>query len=358
MASRVEDKDCPDPKVCFVNVSWLLEEGVESDCLCGNWNSFIGEDCLGFGPGAIYYICSVCVTMLMALFGFSLSIWTWVELWKQHNIRFNTQVTTNAFTALAFLFIISWRCVTMIKTTTPEDITLLVTENLQEERKQHSTRYLEFVMIYLSVVFGLLAAINISLNWIDIAMSARRLSKSSEIALSRYRFLAIASEALWAVLSAVLFAQSAALVFVGAAPLLLLLVVSYGYGGWRMTRMLKRIDAENSNSKFAALSQRITLTVNLMISGTILLLIGGTSYTLLVLIPEEGWKEVSPYGKISPVLITNETFPFTITWLVLSVQYFLWSNSISPISRADSVANANSVSERTTKSKEQEANSL
>ena len=332
----LQDTDCNGTLVCFVNVSWL-DESIESRCGCGNWNIYVGEDCQGLGPGAIYMLVVAVMTGLIALAAFIMTSSFVVQAFRRdRRTMFSVFNTTALALSLSFGAMVVWRGTVAHKALTPEEVNLIQTENLNVNRKVHSTFLLETGAITISMIFGVIALLNLSLSWIETARSLSKFTPVGEKRLKRYKIVIAVVDLIWIVLASVLYAQSSALVFFAAAPIFVILASVYAYGAARFAPLISRLVSPSkvhvfngSSEVYAVLLRSIKGSALLICFGVVLTLSGGLAWALLSIIPEQGWREVSPDGAISPVLITNEIIPLGAMVALLGVTYFLHSTKVA-----------------------------
>lgn len=282
------------------------------------------------------------ITGLIALAGFVVACSFVVRSVRQEKrLSVTVSNTTALCLALAFGAMVVWRGTIAHKALTPEEVTLIQTENLNTNRKVHSTFLLETGAITVSMVFGVIALLNLSLSWIETARSISKFSLAGERRVKRYKIFIAVVDLFWIVAASVLYSQSSALVFFAAAPVFLIMATVYAYGASRFAPLISRlispsdIKVLNSSSEvYVGVLRSIKASAILICVGVVITLGAGAAWALLSIIPEQGWREVSPDGAISPVLVTNELIPFGAQIALFAVNYFLYSTIVANSKRA------------------------
>lgn len=171
MASCSDDFDCKLGLLCYRDVTWL-PANVSSLCGCNMWEGMVGSDCTGLSQqsGAILFI--VTAVFLGAALALAVNVWLLWSIACAPQLRhWSTQSVTLVFAFISLLGLCEWRACRFAAIFYPNSV--YGPEALPHiSFKVNIPVLAEKVGLSLAVLFGLLAALNLSIRWIEVARTS------------------------------------------------------------------------------------------------------------------------------------------------------------------------------------------
>lgn len=252
MTTCVTDFDCDGAgETCFNGVSWL-PENVTSVCGCYTVLGWTGRDCQGLSYQTAIMIASVVTTLVLAFVGLMYSIRFIVQIAgiSTRATRWNNQNATLLFSTLSVFGILVWRAITLYVIFTPELFTLQIATT---DEKTHPGLLVEKAFVGMGVVFAMLAALNVSVAWIEVARKSAKMMNVKPNSLwgehTRWIYWYQAFFLLVVLVSSAL--ASLAIAVIASIPFFVIIVITYIYGLFKMNALLKLMGESIENSSMA-----------------------------------------------------------------------------------------------------------
>ncbi len=341
MENCTSDYDCnATGYVCYVNVTWkndLAAPPLDQPkfCACSSWYGWGGEDCTSFSAMSWIQVAGDGVVLLLAT---ALGVVLWYDVLQmllKRQMGWNSTSLTLVSTALGLQALFAWRLLTLIILLSPRKYDF--TEIGSEKINVLSIPMRPFIVI--TQVFAVVASLNVSVMWIEMAYRAQHMKARAITGVRHYRHAVYSTEAIFFVVQAAcaalgMWSFSALL----ALPFILAVAVTFIIGRHKMMEVLNvalktaakstASDTESNPTKTTASSskeksveertrramlavQRVSLHV---IIALCLLLAFSFLYTVLTLITAAGWKEFVRPNTISPVMICQTFIPLCLLY--------------------------------------------
>jgi len=299
------DRDCAGPLLCYKadEVSWLDALGYDSSaCLCNEFYGWEGEDCLDLGIGAYFTVVSSSLQGVFSLVIVIYLVWAIFHIVRKGSAEFNAAFTSAIFGVFAIFGMVVWKALTVALVLTPDKADSFSKRN-GREIKTHD--FLPYILggVIVASVFAILLSLNVSLIWIQIAASSRKLSRRTVKNISGMWYYVVGLEVVWVVLALVLWILGlyTILAIVVVIPLVIVMI-SYAIGRYRMVNLLYDMgDFESGNANSALTMEdrklgdliwrirRLTLVVIIFLSLAV-----ATTMTYGILVQLKGEREVTP----------------------------------------------------------------
>jgi len=347
MASCQIDRDCVDPgRVCYVNVSWLPQEVLESgegQCLCNAFYGWSGPNCDQLTLMSYFFLASCAVQACFAVWFFLRAFNDSFLLVRYRGFTWTSLDITLAAVVAGMLLHIVWRCLLAAIVLSPGHFNKFL-EDDEDAEKFTDIIVFQQPVVLLSLGFTTVACMNVSVMWIEIAMRVKQMRTRLTRNVTYYRRsmfifqgVFILVMALFAILN--LFEQ----VFAAGAPFLLVLMVLFIVGRRRLAEVLKGAievetsskGAQTSNTGSSRSSQQaratmeaINLTSLRVIFSITLAFVFGALYILFnVVLDPNGSREFSQPGKFGVAQFALEGLSVSLLMMLIAIEMYARRNT-------------------------------
>jgi hypothetical protein len=349
MANCTSDSDCNETGyVCYGSVTWKHELappplGQPHFCACSSWYGWGGEECTSFSAMSWIMAAGDGVVLLVAT---ALGVVLWFDVLQmllKRQMGWNSTSLTLVSTVLGVNALFMWRLITLVVLLSPRkyDYTELGSEKIN---------FLSVLMrpfILLSEVFAVVASLNVSVMWIEMAYRAEHMKARAITGVRHYRYVVYSTEALFFVVMGACAALGMwALSGLLALPFLLAVAVTFIVGRLKMMAVLDvalktakstASDVESSSAKATASSskdksvvertrramlavQRVSLHVVIALC---LLILVTLNYTALTFInAAAGWKEFVRPNTISLLMVSQVCIPLCLLYALGAIALY------------------------------------
>lgn len=382
-----DDFDCEaDAGLCYKNVSWFNYSslpGWSPDgemtgfCECSTWYSFRSSDGVQCdqiaGVSGIFVFVFFGVLSVVAFTCAIIGTVDFVQLIATNKrtgtpVTFDASFVTLASVILALAFHLGWSISTIL---IAHDPTAYTVKSLNQEGEKLSTWSANNKFnIFFTILFSFVAAINISVMWIELAFRAKSLKTRIRTQIHYYKKAVQAVTVLFVLIMGSVAAIGAwNLATLVAFPFLAGLLVTFTVGRVRMTAVLahamslegsskqtganesmeagsgsggsfmktvkrdkKKKDAKERTRRAMVAIKRVSTHVILGILGVLL---SGIGYLLTNdIIWSAGWKEVAPTRGFSWVTLVNSCIPLALLYVNCAIFFYAHRNTKKVVRRA------------------------
>lgn len=306
------DRDCPEIEICYTGSSWLTDKTVEpfnpnpeSNCFCSTYYGFARDEGTGrctkltsFTHGFIF------TDVLSGALGFIGILICFIianRMRPFNKNKMNAATTTLIFITLSFTCVIIQMGYDIQSLYTPIFTPINFCDKFDDASDKCAQNDVQTGMFNaLRLLFTLLAALNVSLLWIE-ACSLVKAQKKNNIQKYRYPSIFISLSYFVAIIvCGPILGQWEYAIFV-TLPVYIGIVLCYSYGFYLMSKWLNTDDSGVGITDSAKERNRRTLRAiketSILVVITILLIllsIGGSTYIYSV-----SWRDYSPLGEVS-----------------------------------------------------------
>ncbi|GBG28012.1 Hypothetical Protein FCC1311_042352 [Hondaea fermentalgiana] len=361
------DAGCAAPFVCFVNASWNDDTSI---CTCSHWYGWSGEDCTQLSGASYFLVSSAGLQALAGTLALLVATVVLIAYVRTNGLKPNVQAATMLMIWLSLFSLICWRATIIAITLTPSRNKLEAKAN--DEGRIHELVPVERAMISMTLCFGTLGLLNVSLIWVQVALLSRRMTHSLSRGLTSYRRTVYVFETVWVLGLIVLNALGyTGIITIFAAPFIFFMIISFAYGSFKMTSLLADIyksssqqngetvptdegfakagKGEPSTSTYRAkqynsLIWLIRRTAIRVVVCLILAFLSAGAYAGMTILPELGQRStIDPDVVVHTVVLFNEGIPFFILCALISVLFYLRINILRPLRNRSTKAASNDV---------------
>jgi len=324
------DEGCAGTLVCVEldQAGWLSAVGFANDtCLCDYWYGWSGENCDQLTSQSTVLIVSTIVQLIMCTAIITVTCWAFLLVRKQ-GMKLNAAFTTSIFGLISVGGVLGWRTVSLAITLNPGGSTDLLEVN-GRLTKSHQLLPAERAFLVLVSIFSILTFANVSLMWIQIAQSSKKMSREMSSNLDESRKYIVGFEIGWTLVALIM----ASLGFLAILSLFLLIpilviIATYAVGRAQITKLLVEFNDTGSGSeaskdtlKFNDLIGRIYRLSLAVIVCLSLVLISSLSYGISTLVSGQR-DQLDPRNTIHYVVILTELNPFFLLIALAAVTRF------------------------------------
>lgn len=248
MADCLKDADCEGVLVCYLNVSWGAELGFGDGSFCEcdyfyGWQQSADGLCSSLSLQSYTLIVSSSLQIALVLVALAFAArGTARVLFGSGPVEWDASTTTLLFLDGAFFGIFVRRVAGLAITATPERNTRLVASFGIDDIKAHEFLPLERTGLIFTYGFTVLACLNVSWMWLQVAASSRKLSRKANKNISQYIRALLVLEVVWVVVLVVatVLGQIPLAAFL-SVPFGIFFVVSFAVGRSRMESLLSDV---------------------------------------------------------------------------------------------------------------------
>mmetsp|Transcript_4569 Transcript_4569/g.8629 ORF Transcript_4569/g.8629 Transcript_4569/m.8629 type:complete len:377 (-) Transcript_4569:164-1294(-) len=347
MASECnDDLDCENVLVCFTNLTWQANDPTApSGCLCSSFYGWEGPNCTDFG--AQTYL-SLFINLVIVLVSATVTLFSFRTGYKLYSVKqgrnfWNATNVTQLYSIIALISICGFRLVTVLILLTPE-------QNDEFEIgadigvKFHSFTVADRVFSAVNLVFFTLGTLNLSIMWMEVADSCKRVKALVSSSLSHFRKVVYISQATFVVISIILLTLNMPfLIILATFPYILALgTISY-IGQKRLAGVLSEQVAlfatsgnepstmhtfSNSETQYRRILADIRMTARTLLGFCVAVVVSGIVYALLSL---HGWQHYSKPGQISLAALALDFLMLGLLGSCCTVQYYCYRNMLNVI---------------------------
>mmetsp|Transcript_6935 Transcript_6935/g.7987 ORF Transcript_6935/g.7987 Transcript_6935/m.7987 type:complete len:346 (-) Transcript_6935:44-1081(-) len=320
------DLDCSPLKLCYRETKWLE---AESGCFCNSYNGWTGDSCLENGPGTLYYLSIISLTLVIGIATVVRAGYSIARLRLDGRLQRNATTLSLALCPSSASCFVCWRIIRLVSLLTPESSAdVLTTESGIKNRKDHKLTQVERLFIGMNTAFAVATTLHVAIVWVDTAEKSKHLRTEEGQVLRKFRHFIAVLEVTWVVASIILYPISPAALFLVAILFLLIIIATYTYARREIVDILGRAASSNGSSEdlFRQLIRQMNCATIGVVLSSLLILIGGTAYTVL---SWNDWRYWCEPGKICPVMAANEFIGIGLSLNGAVLSMFLYSVSIS-----------------------------
>jgi len=292
------------------NATW---NNGETLCACTVWYGWSGPDCANFTSQTYFLLSSTVFQGILALILTSIGGFGVFQFYRKNGRKINAQILTLGLIVFTCFFIACWRWTVFAITLRPGDNTLEAEAN--DEDKIPLLVPVERLFIGFSLCFAVVAILNVSLLWIQVAKQSKAMSRNMSRNLLIFRRTIFVLEAVLIIVVVGAFASgNTGLAGFGAFPFLLIIIFTYGYGAIRMTDVLTRAKKLHSGNSGGEVESATSERYNELVQGIKKTAVRICILLVCAMICAFAWAGPTVFGAQRDYLDPNRS----IQWIVLA----------------------------------------
>mmetsp|Transcript_19243 Transcript_19243/g.31598 ORF Transcript_19243/g.31598 Transcript_19243/m.31598 type:complete len:409 (-) Transcript_19243:38-1264(-) len=345
------DNDCPATKICYIGVEW--GPTTEGFCQCNTWYGYQGDNCDEFGTTTNVMLAVIIFQIVIGvvLACFALSAWfKYMYTFRKDLLSSPATLVTLTAATLAVVSFVVCRLLVVLSTASPNAHDAW-TSWAEDATKTDVYTLAARPFIFLTQLFTVVAALHVSVLWVEIANNANKMRVNNVKTVTKYRRAVVVTEILFGIAIGVVAALGKfQLSVVVGLPFITIMIVTFLVGRHRMVSLLNvtltssvnegSSSAEKSKEKDAIhRTRRAMRAINRCSLLVVIGLVGVLIFSLLYFIMgstfvfDAGWKKFAPYGSFASIYLINDVMYWSMFLVQVAVLHYSYRNAMKLIRR-------------------------